>query len=51
LKIKKADKQYKNRLRALAVVGDIIIYLWSRLRSVTDIFKRRTNDGLLKIYN
>ena len=38
-------------LKALAMVGDIIIYLWSRLGSVTDIFKRRTNDGLLKIHN
>jgi hypothetical protein len=38
-------------LRALAMVGDIIFYLWSRLRSVTDIFKRRTNHALLKMHN
>ena len=47
LKIKNADKQYKTMLRALAIVGDIITYLYSRFWSVTDILKPRTTDRCL----
>ena len=42
LKIKNADIKYKTEASALAMVGDITIFQWSRSRIVTDIIKRRT---------
>ena len=50
LKIKNADKQYKTMLRALAMVGNIIIFLWSRTRIVTEFFKCRTTLRYTQIY-
>jgi hypothetical protein len=33
------------------MVGDIITYLYSRLKIVTDILKHRTTDGCLEVNN
>jgi hypothetical protein len=38
-------------LRALAIVGAIITYLYSRSKSVTDILKPRTTDEYLEVNN
>jgi hypothetical protein len=45
LNIRNAERQYNTEARMLAVVGNIVIYQWLRLASVTENRIDRTTAG------